>query len=70
MQDDDITAQASASGILGCLRLLADEAASLGLDESSLAIWEAVGIAERESGARATPAIRIAGEGIVSGTLH
>lgn len=61
--DDDDALRASATGILNCLRLLAEEAATLRLDRSLLAIREALETvrAERDD-ARLGPDLGAPGE--------
>jgi len=49
--DDDNALHASASGIMHCLRLLADEAATLHLHGAVFAIHDAIQAVATESGA-------------------
>lgn len=50
MQDSDYTASPSASGIVHCLKLLAEEAASLNLIRTLSAIEDALDMAACECG--------------------
>ena len=51
MHNNDSAAPASATGILNCLKLLAQEAASLNLTRTLTAIEDALEMAASESGA-------------------
>ena len=51
--DDDSALTASATGILHCLRVLAEEAAFLRLDSAVVAIQDAIDAVALESGADA-----------------
>jgi hypothetical protein len=53
MQDEDFIAAdliPSATGILECLRMLADEAVELKLDDTLLALQQAIAVCELERG--------------------
>ena len=52
MEEDDNAVLASPTGILGCLRLLAEEAATLKLYQTVEAIIEALDTASRECNAQ------------------
>jgi len=54
-RSQDVTCDATARGIAQCLRMLADEAASLDLSCTARALWSAIRICERES--RRTPVL-------------
>ncbi len=54
MDEDDNSVLASPTGILGCLRLLAEEAATLKLYQTVEAIIEALDTASRECNAQFT----------------
>ncbi len=62
MNDNETGHEYSALGICRCLRMLSEEAASLGLPDSVQAIREAIRICERETGldrARTVAAISV-----------
>ncbi len=62
MDDNETSHEHSALGICRCLRMLSEEAASLGLSDSVQAMREAIRICERETGldrARAVAAISV-----------
>ena len=62
MDDIETGHEYSALGICRCLRMLSEEAASLGLPEATQALHDAIRICERESGldrARAVAAVSV-----------
>jgi hypothetical protein len=62
MDNDETGHEYSALGICRCLRMLAEEAASMNLPESARTLRDAIRICERESGldrARAVAAISV-----------
>ena len=50
MDDNEAGHGYSALGICRCLRMLAEEAASMDLPESARTLWDAIRVCERESG--------------------
>jgi hypothetical protein len=48
--ETNVACAASVGGIAQCLRMLAEEAASLGLADTVWAIWVAIAISEHEAG--------------------
>ena len=62
MDDDDLRVPgASPSGIAECLRMLADEAASLRLARTLTALLEAIEICRGEASVVAPPSLRLPG---------